>query len=133
MANFNTMIRLVFFIFLFHLCNASVGRVLKHLCINRDCSAKRITTSNPPVNLWDANVITQFNAFMRSLSDRKTKVVVFDSDIADFWAASIDLNLFLPNPIPGRNSSELLNTYYANLDLILSTLVIFIGEVNGRA
>ncbi|UKZ48016.1 hypothetical protein TrVGV298_002252 [Trichoderma virens] len=130
MANFKTVVKLLFFLSLTYLCHA---QVLKQSCINRDCSAKRVTISNPPINLWDANVITEFNAFMHSLGNQKTKVVVFDSDIADFWAAPIDLNLFLPNAIPGRNSSALLETYYINLDLILTTPVIFIGEVNGRA
>lgn len=135
MANLKTAIKLLFFLPLAHLCHASVGpQVLKQSCINRDCSAKRVTVSNPPVNLWDANVITAFNAFMHGLANQNTtKVVVFDSDTADFWAAPIDLNLFLPNAIPGRNSSALLETYYENLDLILTTPVIFIGEVNGRA
>lgn len=110
------------------------ARVLKQSCINHSCSAKRVTISNPPVNLWDANVITGFNSLMLSLNNQtETKVVVFDSDTADFWAAPIDLNIFLPDAIPGRNSSALLEMYYANLDHLLTTPVIFIGEVNGRA
>jgi enoyl-CoA hydratase/carnithine racemase len=133
MANLKHVVKLLFFLSLAHLCQASASQVLKQSCVNHDCSAKRVTISNPPVNLWDANVITEFNAFMRSLENQKTKVVVFDSDTVDFWAAPIDLNLFLPNSIPGRNSSELLELYYLNLDLLLTTQVIFIGEVNGRA
>lgn len=113
---------------------AAGAKVLKQSCINKACSAKRVTISNPPVNLWDANVIEGFNALMHSLNNQnETKVVVFDSDTADFWAAPIDLNLFIPDAIPGRNSSALLDTYYENLDLLLTTPVIFIGEVNGRA
>lgn len=125
------MVKLVFFISLSHLCHASAVRALKQLCIDRDCSAKRVTISNAPINLWDANVITEFTAFIHSLANQKTKVVVFDSDIADSWAAPIDLNLFLPNSIPGRNSLELLNTYFANLELILTIPVICFGEVSG--
>jgi enoyl-CoA hydratase/carnithine racemase len=113
---------------------AAGAEVLKQSCINDACSAKRVTISNPPVNLWDANVIEQFNVFMHSLSSQnETKVVVFDSDVADFWAAHIDLNLFLPDSVPGRNASALVETYYENLELLLTTPVIFIGEVNGRA
>ncbi len=55
------------------------------------------------------------------------------SETPDFWAASIDINLLTTNGIPGVNTSAALETYYANLDLILSTPVIFIAEVNGRA
>jgi enoyl-CoA hydratase/carnithine racemase len=113
---------------------AAAAEVLKQSCINEACSAKRVTISNPPVNLWDANVIEQFNALLQSLNNQnETKVVVFNSDDADFWAAHLDLNLFQPDPIPGRNSSALLVTYYENLELLLTTPVIFIGEVNGRA
>ncbi|KAH7316938.1 ClpP/crotonase-like domain-containing protein [Stachybotrys elegans] len=113
---------------------AAAAKVLTQACINKACSAKRVTISNPPVNLWDANVIEEFNTFMHSLNNQnETKVVVFDSDTADFWAAHIDLNLFQPDAIPGRNSSALFETYYENLDLLLTTPVIFIGEVNGRA
>ena len=110
------------------------AQVLKQSCINHSCSAKRVTLSNPPVNLWDANVIIEFSRLMLSLNNQtETKVVVFDSETADFWAAPIDLNIFLPDAIPGRNSSALLEMYYANLDSLLTTQVIFIGEVNGRA
>ncbi len=112
----------------------SSAEIFTQSCINRDCSAKRFTFSNPPVNLWDANVINSFNTLMKNLNGQNdTKVVVFDSDTADFWAAQIDLNLYIPGSIPGLNSSEVLQTYYANLDLLLSTPVIFIGQVSGRA
>jgi enoyl-CoA hydratase/carnithine racemase len=132
MATFKMGTKLLFFLSLTHLLVGA--QVLKQSCINHACSAKRVTISNPPVNLWDANVITAFNAFMHSLKNQNdTKVVVFGSDTADFWASPIDLNLFIPNAIPGRNSSALLDTYYANLDLLLTTPVVFIGEVNGRA
>jgi enoyl-CoA hydratase/carnithine racemase len=71
---------------------------------------------------------------MLSLQDQSdTKVVVFNSDSPDFWASSFDFNLFLPDGIPGRNASALADTYFANLDLLLTTPVIFIGETNGRA
>lgn len=127
--------RLVYLLCLTHLWHgAARAKVLKQSCIDEPCSAKRVTISNPPVNLWDANVIEEFNDFMRSLNKQnETKVVVFDSDVADFWAAQIDLNLFQPDSIPGRNSTALVETYYDNLELLLSTPVIFIGEINGRA
>ncbi|KFY01726.1 hypothetical protein V490_00800 [Pseudogymnoascus sp. VKM F-3557] len=135
MAIFNLRTKFLFFLSLTQSWNGLVGaHVLKQSCINHSCSAKRVTVSNPPVNLWDANVITEFNALMLSLNNQnEIKVVVFDSDTADFWAAPIDLNIFLPDAIPGRNSSALLEMYYENLGLLLTTPVIFIGEVNGRA
>lgn len=135
MTVFKLATKCLFFLSLTQPWHGLVGaQVLKQSCINQSCSAKRVTLSNPPVNLWDANVITEFNALMLSLNNQTdTKVVVFDSETADFWAAPIDLNIFLPDAIPGRNSSALLELYYANLDHLLTTPVIFIGEVNGRA
>jgi enoyl-CoA hydratase/carnithine racemase len=110
------------------------AQLFKPSCINHDCSAKRFTLSNPPVNLWDANVIGAFNALMNDLKDEnQTKVVAFDSGTPDFWAAPIDLNLFTPGGIPGINASAVIEQYYENLDLLLAVPVIFIGEVNGRA
>lgn len=135
MTVFKLATKCLFFLSLTQPWHGLIGaQVLKQSCINQSCSAKRVTLSNPPVNLWDANVITEFNALMLSLNNQTdTKVVVFDSETADFWAAPIDLNIFLPDAIPGRNSSALLELYYANLDHLLTTPVIFIGEVNGRA
>lgn len=135
MAVFRTHLTFSFFLSLTYFWLGFVeAQILKQSCINEVCSAKRVTISNPPINLWDANVITAFNEFMVSLQDQnETKVVVFDSDNSDFWASSLDINLFTQLGIPGRNSTTLIDTYFANLDLLLSTPVIFIGEINGRA
>ncbi|TFB01753.1 hypothetical protein CCMA1212_006450 [Trichoderma ghanense] len=87
----------------------------------------------PPINLWDANLVTSFNTFLNTLQapDGTTKVVVFTSNNPDFWASTLDFNLFTQLGIPGRNGSSLLDTYFANLDLLLTTPVIFIGESRG--
>ncbi|KAM6478454.1 ClpP/crotonase-like domain-containing protein [Trichoderma sp. SZMC 28011] len=116
MAVFRTHLTFSFFLSLTYFWLGFVeAQILKQSCINEVCSAKRVTISNPPINLWDANVITAFNEFMVSLQDQnETKVVVFDSDNSDFWASSLDINLFTQLGIPGRN-------------------IIFIGEINGRA
>jgi enoyl-CoA hydratase/carnithine racemase len=134
MAFFTTEIKILFFISLTYLWLPVNAQILKQSCINDVCSAKRVTISNPPINLWDANVISAFNEFMLSLKDQNnTKVVVFDSDNTDFWASTLDFNLFTQLGIPGRNGSTLIDIYFANLDLLLTTPVIFIGEINGRA
>ncbi|KAL7790512.1 ClpP/crotonase-like domain-containing protein [Trichoderma afarasin] len=116
MAVFKTHLTTSFFLSLTYFWLGFVeAQILKQSCINEVCSAKRVTISNPPINLWDANVITAFNEFMVSLKDQnETKVVVFDSDNSDFWASSLDINLFTQLGLPGRN-------------------IIFIGEINGRA
>ncbi|KAK3075656.1 hypothetical protein LTR53_000804 [Teratosphaeriaceae sp. CCFEE 6253] len=109
----------------------------KHIhqsCINHGCSALRLTISNPPVNLRDTNVINEFASFLEGLNrQNKTKVVVISSDVAGFYVSQIDLNIITPNALPGVNSTEVLKTYYANLNTISTIPVIFIGEVNGRA
>ncbi|KAK4060870.1 uncharacterized protein Triagg1_10562 [Trichoderma aggressivum f. europaeum] len=135
MTVFKTHLKISFFLSLTYFWPGFVeAQILKQSCINEACSAKRVTISNPPVNLWDANVIAAFNEFLVSLQDQnETKVVVFDSDNSDFWASTLDFNLFTKLGIPGRNGTTLIDTYFANLDLLLSTPVIFIGEINGRA
>ena len=115
---------------------AATSRYLHQSCINKDCSALRVTVSNPPVNLWDVNLIYQFNDFLTSLNDaaNDTKVVVISSDVSGYFVSQIDLNILAPNSLPPSvNTTDVLNKYYANLDLLLSTPVIFIGEVDGRA
>lgn len=96
MASLHAQIKIFFFLSLTHLWHCLAGaQILKHSCINDVCSAKRVTISNPPINLWDANVISAFNEFLLGLQDQNdTKVVVFNSDNADFWASTLDFNLF---------------------------------------
>ncbi|KAK5679776.1 hypothetical protein LTS10_007724 [Elasticomyces elasticus] len=113
---------------------ATASQHLHHSCINKDCSALRLTASNPPVNLWDANVISEFGDFLESLDGQnKTKVVVLASDVPAFYIAQIDLNIITPGALPGVNATEVLEQYYANLNKLSTIPVIFIGEVNGRA
>ncbi|KAK0761747.1 hypothetical protein N5P37_004546 [Trichoderma harzianum] len=105
MAVLKTHLKISFFLSLTYFWLGFVeAQILKQSCINEVCSAKRVTISNPPINLWDANVITAFNEFMVSLQDQnETKVVVFDSDNSDFWASNLDINLLTQLGIPGRN------------------------------
>ncbi|KAL7813518.1 hypothetical protein V8C44DRAFT_357340 [Trichoderma aethiopicum] len=97
---------------------STAAQIFQQSCINNPCTAKRITISNPPINLCDANLITSFNTFINTLQDPKdtTKVVVFTSANPEFWASTL---YFTQLSTPGP--------------LLLTTPVIFIGEVNGRA
>ncbi|KAH7071076.1 ClpP/crotonase-like domain-containing protein [Paraphoma chrysanthemicola] len=116
-----------------------VGRSVARLtvgtsCINDACSAARLTISNPPVNLFDKNVISDLNESLIELTgDNQTKVVVVSSDVPGFFGAQIDLNILGSTAPPGVNASAVLETYYDNLNLLLSSSIIFIAEVNGRA
>ncbi|KAL2068565.1 hypothetical protein VTL71DRAFT_14902 [Oculimacula yallundae] len=112
--------------------------LLKRACINLDCSAIRITISNPPINLWIAELINSFNDYLHSLaspSSSNPKIIVISSDVPDFYIAAIDLHLLSTNhPVSASiNVTDILNKYYENLSLLTSLAVIFIAEINGRA
>jgi enoyl-CoA hydratase/carnithine racemase len=103
-------------------------------CINDACSAARLTLSNPPVNLFDSNLVSDLNQFLRDFEgDNQTKVVVVSSEVPGFFGAHLDLNILGPTAPPGVNASLVLEQYYDNLDRILNSSIIFIAEVNGRA
>ena len=113
-------------------------QLLKKTCINQDCSATRITISNPPINLWNAQLIQEFNTYLLSLnttSPSNPKLIVISSDVPDFFIAAIDLHLLsAAHPVPASiNVTDTLNKYYENLSLLSSIPVIFVAEINGRA
>ncbi|KAN0105997.1 ClpP/crotonase [Hyaloscypha variabilis] len=113
-------------------------QLLKKSCINQDCSATRITVSNPPINLWNARLIREFNAYLLSINNTLTptpKIVVVSSDVPDFYIAAIDLHLLsAAHPVPASvNITDTLNKYYENLSLLASIPVIFVAEITGRA
>lgn len=113
-------------------------QLLKKSCINADCSATRITVSNPPINLWNAQLIQEFNAYLLSINNTASttpKVVVISSDVPDFYIAQIDLHLLsAAHPVPDTvNVTDTLNKYYENLSLLSSVPVIFVAEISGRA
>ncbi|KAK4549675.1 hypothetical protein LTR36_004976 [Oleoguttula mirabilis] len=116
---------------------STAAKLLKQSCINRDCSATRITLSNPPINLWGVDVISELNTFLVALqTDNNTKVVVVSSDVPGFFGAQIDLNILVPaapGAPPGVDGTAVLDQYYDNLNRLLNSSVIFIGEINGRA
>lgn len=112
---------------------SEASSLLKQSCINEDCSAVRITIHNPPVNLFDINLISDFDNYLSSLKNQtKTKVVVFSSDVPGFFAGHLDLNLLSNTTRPGINASEYVDKYLSNIDLLLDLPVVFIGEINGR-
>ncbi|KAH7062990.1 ClpP/crotonase-like domain-containing protein [Paraphoma chrysanthemicola] len=113
----------------------SVARdTVEKSCINDACSAARLTISNPPVNLFDKNVISDLNQGLKEFTgDNRTKVVVVSSDVPGFFGAQIDLNILGSTAPPSVNASAVLETYYDNLNRLLTSSIIFIAEVNGRA
>lgn len=113
-------------------------QLLKKSCINLSCSATRITISNPPINLWNAQLIQEFNSYLHSLdppTSSTPKIVVISSDVPDFYIAAIDLHLLsAAHPVPSTiNVTDTLNKYYENLSLLTTIPVVFVAEINGRA
>lgn len=113
-------------------------KLLKKFCINEDCSATRITISHPPINLWDADLINEFNTYLLSINNTEPstpKVVVFSSDVPNFFISALDLHLLsIKNPVPATvNVTDTLNKYYENLDMLSNIPVIFVAEINGIA
>lgn len=94
--------------------------------------------SNPPINLWDAQLIQEFNTYLRlieSQEENSPKIVVISSDVPDFYIAAIDLHLLsVAHPAsPTINTTDILDKYYENLNLLSRIPVVFIAEINGRA
>lgn len=113
-------------------------QLLKKSCITSDCNATRITISNPPINLWNTELIEEFNGYLLSINNTETttpKVVVISSDVPDFYIAAIDLHILSTKyPVPGNvNTTVVLDKYYENLGLLASIPVIFVAEITGRA
>ncbi|CAG8980719.1 hypothetical protein HYALB_00012125 [Hymenoscyphus albidus] len=104
---------------------------------NQDCTATRLTISNPPINLWTAQLIYEFNTYLLSLNNTHAstpKIIVISSDLPDFYISHLDLHLLsAAHPVaPPINAKDALNTYFENLTLLQSLPVIFVAEINGR-
>lgn len=112
--------------------------LLKKSCITPDCNATRITISNPPINLWNAQLIGEFNQYLLSINntDASTpKIIVISSDVADFYMAAIDLHILsVAHPVGGGvNNTVVLGQYYENLSLLTDIGTVVVGEVSGAA
>jgi enoyl-CoA hydratase/carnithine racemase len=115
------------------LTSATSYNHLKQSCINNACTAKRITISNPPVNLFNADLIPELHSFLVSLQNQTaTKVVVLSSDNPDFFADHLDLNLLSSEPPAGINATEIAALYFDSLSLLSSIPIVIIAEINGR-
>ncbi|KAK4629068.1 putative enoyl-CoA hydratase 2, mitochondrial [Fulvia fulva] len=109
--------------------------LLQRSCINKDCSALRVSFDNPPINLFNAPSISEINAFLTSLrgTNTSTKVVVFSSSVPGFFGSHLDLHLLDGSTNSSAiNSTAVLDQYYDNIELLVSLPTIFIAEVNGR-
>ncbi|KAL8783274.1 MAG: hypothetical protein Q9213_004750 [Squamulea squamosa] len=97
----------------------------------------RVTVNNPPINLFNNNLLQDMLDFLQSLipSNRTTpapKVVIFDSSNPDFYMMHRDVQGIHPPLLPWKRQA--ISTYIAITRYLQNlTSTVFIGECNGRA
>ncbi|KUJ20851.1 ClpP/crotonase [Mollisia scopiformis] len=97
----------------------------------------RVTINNPPINLFNNNLLDDMLSFLTSLvpSNRATpppKVVIFSSSNPDFFMMHRDVQGIIPPLVPWKlqaiNNYISITRYLQNI-----TTTVFIAECNGRA
>ncbi|MCJ1463379.1 hypothetical protein MMC07_001986 [Pseudocyphellaria aurata] len=95
----------------------------------------RATVNNPPINVFDDKLSTDFLALINSLKTQPAiKVVILASANPDFWITHFDIRLFSQTQklSPSGNVTEVRSRIISIDDAISSLPVIFIAEINGR-
>jgi enoyl-CoA hydratase/carnithine racemase len=95
------------------------------------------TIDNPPINLFDLNLMVEMDRFGREVSaDDQVRVVVIDSANPEFFIAHADVELILRLPRhdpPARNTE--LNFFHAMVDrfrtMPKATIAVIEGRVRG--
>jgi enoyl-CoA hydratase/carnithine racemase len=103
----------------------------KTLKIDKVGKVMNVILHNPPINLQDDDMMADLNHLVSFLeSDRETKVVVFRSDVPDYFMAHFDIrpgeNRQMP-PLGAPSMHGILHTRISHLDQVT------IGELRGRA
>jgi enoyl-CoA hydratase/carnithine racemase len=125
--------------------DASTGHGTLRTNTSETGAVVRVTVHNPPINLYDQNVAQDMYSFMQSISPKEPgidvnnniswpKVVIFSSDIKDFWIGSYDINLLgSTNKLDNATTQKIFTETVATTALVRSLPSIFIAEINGRA
>lgn len=98
----------------------------------------RATISNPPVNLWDYKLASDFSSFLSRLAKTANtsdvKVVILSSAVPGFFLDHIDIHaLSLASPEQSPENGTLTGLRLLECEYYLQTLpIIFIAEINGR-
>jgi len=93
-----------------------------------------VTIDHPPINLFDAALMVELDRLGRELAeDDSLRVVVFQSDDADFFIAHADVGLIqrLP-PEPGPRPTEH-GFFHAAMERFRTLPQVTIGKIEGRA
>ncbi|KAL8662348.1 MAG: hypothetical protein Q9202_004806 [Teloschistes flavicans] len=102
-----------------------------------DGNITRVIVSNPPINLFNNNLLQDMLSFLQSLipANRATpppKVVIFNSANPDFFLMHRDVQGIHPPLLPWKQQA--ISTYIAITRYLQNlTETVFIAECNGRA
>ena len=76
-----------------------------------------VTINNPPINLFDINLIGELDRAGQSLADNPdVKVVVLESANPDFFIAHADITTIQQLPPPGEPGAESLTAFHQVID-----------------
>lgn len=107
------------------------------LTITRTGNVTRVLINNPPVNLMDGKMITDFQKLLVGLEtdQHRPKVVIFSSADPVFFISHLDLLGLSATQSPAApyNASYLIEAYTNVTNLLTTVPSIFIGEVSGKA
>lgn len=107
---------------------------LKLLKTRLDQGVLFVTIDNPPMNLFDIQLMQEMNRIGKEIeADKEVRVVVFDSANPDFFIAHADINAILSLPTQAAPKSDKLGFFHAMVDRFRTMPKATIGKIEGRA
>ncbi len=107
---------------------------LKLLKTRLDQGVLFVTIDNPPMNLFDIQLMQEMNRIGKEIeADKEVRVVVFDSANPDFFIAHADINAILSLPTQAPPKSDKLGFFHAMVDRFRTMPKATIGKIEGRA
>lgn len=107
---------------------------LKLLKTRLDQGVLFVTIDNPPMNLFDIQLMQEMNRIGKEIeADEEVRVVVFDSANPDFFIAHADINAILSLPTQAPAKSDRLGFFHAMVDRFRTMPKATIGKIEGRA
>lgn len=107
---------------------------LKLLKTRLDRGVLFVTIDNPPINLFDIQLMQEMNQIGKEIeADEEVRVVVFDSANPDFFIAHADINAILSLPTQAPPKSDKLGFFHAMVDRFRTMPKATIGKIEGRA
>jgi enoyl-CoA hydratase/carnithine racemase len=104
------------------------------LKIRTDRGVAFVTIDNPPINLFDFNLMTEMTRIGLEIeADDDIRVIVFDSADPEFFIAHADVNLIqlLPTEVPPK--AETLSPFHEMVDRFRTMPKASIAKIEGRA